>query len=639
MGKRHVIWLILGLLCYAAPAFATHIVGGEFELTHKRGDSYTLNLILYNDDINGNPGAIDPWADVFIWSKRGNMLMGTYRLYLKSQTPIKYNVPNCPSLPIKTSKVVYASDINLYGSMFNEASGYYVTYERCCRNNIIDNIVSPESTGQTFYMEFPAVVKEGSRFTNSSPVLLPPPSDYLPVGENIRIRTTSHDPDGDSLVHRLVDPLAGYSSPDAPIPNKAMPRPYEKVRWQSRYGTDKMILGDPSLSISREGVLELAPAEEGLFVFAIVVEEYRNKVKIGEVRREYQIVVYTPNNNAPDVRASLNEFEPVEELFYEFVLGQTASFVVRVTDEEKNRLILKAEGVGFNLQNMGMSFNAGAGKGQAEGTFSWKPNCNIKLTNGEANYTLRFIGEDLDICNANQADVLLVHLKVVEPVNQAPVITASLSGRPMPSPLVITYDSQKDELLSIDITGVDRDANDLLFLRLDSVSTPSSIPYIWQNASGKGTVSAPLGLQGVCGLLNGQSEALLTFYFSVKDDVCTSQSDTVSVKVLLKDKRQDFENVTYVNVFTPNGDRCNPWFEILNLPEDACQNSFEFIRIYNRWGKLLFESRDRNFRWYGEDQPAGTYYYLLKYTNFTYRSPLSLVLGDQASNQACSDNP
>ena len=64
------------------------------------------------------------------------------------------------------------------------------------------------------------------------------------------------------------------------------------------------------------------------------------------------------------------------------------------------------------------------------------------------------------------------------------------------------------------------------------------------------------------------------------------------------------------NVFTPNGDSDNEEFVIFNfgIPE------YE-IKIYNRWGDLMFESTNSNKHWDGQQNsiPAaeGTYYYTL----------------------------
>jgi gliding motility-associated-like protein len=57
------------------------------------------------------------------------------------------------------------------------------------------------------------------------------------------------------------------------------------------------------------------------------------------------------------------------------------------------------------------------------------------------------------------------------------------------------------------------------------------------------------------------------------------------------------------NAITPNGDGVNDTFEI------AEANSK--IKIWNRWGKLIFKSDNYKNDW-GKDVPAGTYYYFLE---------------------------
>ncbi|HEX8504985.1 MAG TPA: hypothetical protein VF630_06430, partial [Hymenobacter sp.] len=47
-------WLVL-----AGPARASHIVGGEMELVHNTGESYTLFLNLYFDAVNGSSSVLD----------------------------------------------------------------------------------------------------------------------------------------------------------------------------------------------------------------------------------------------------------------------------------------------------------------------------------------------------------------------------------------------------------------------------------------------------------------------------------------------------------------------------------------------------------------------------------------------------
>jgi len=73
------------------------------------------------------------------------------------------------------------------------------------------------------------------------------------------------------------------------------------------------------------------------------------------------------------------------------------------------------------------------------------------------------------------------------------------------------------------------------------------------------------------------------------------------------------------NAFTPNGDGLNDVFCIPEgYLEQLDEEGFE-VYIYNRWGELVFTSRDTHFRWDGTVNGRlflnYTYSYLIKYTN------------------------
>ena len=67
------------------------------------------------------------------------------------------------------------------------------------------------------------------------------------------------------------------------------------------------------------------------------------------------------------------------------------------------------------------------------------------------------------------------------------------------------------------------------------------------------------------------------------------------------------------NVFTPNGDNQNDLFTPLPNYRYVVDVA---IRIFDRWGLLMFETNDPQIRWNGtntkskEPCPSGTYYYI-----------------------------
>src|SRR6478736_4619418 len=210
-GMRKFVLVFLLLL--AIPAMASHIVGGEFELLHISGNNYRLNVILYFDLVNGQPSARDTRITASVYRKRDNMFMGNVILPLITETHVNYTQPACSINSLSTSKITYSSTLVLSPDIYTDPQGYYVAWERCCRNYSITNIYSEDVArnaarfaGQTFYLEFPAVVKNGQPFINSSPQLFPPLSDYACPFRPYYVDFAGIDVDGDSLAYSLITP-------------------------------------------------------------------------------------------------------------------------------------------------------------------------------------------------------------------------------------------------------------------------------------------------------------------------------------------------------------------------------------------------------------------------------------------------
>ena len=71
------------------------------------------------------------------------------------------------------------------------------------------------------------------------------------------------------------------------------------------------------------------------------------------------------------------------------------------------------------------------------------------------------------------------------------------------------------------------------------------------------------------------------------------------------------------NVFSPNGDNKNDAFS-LQATINQCFDEFFQINIYNRWGKLVYNSNDVLFEWNGTinndggELSEGVYYYTIQ---------------------------
>ncbi|MGB4603694.1 MAG: gliding motility-associated C-terminal domain-containing protein [Bacteroidales bacterium] len=100
------------------------------------------------------------------------------------------------------------------------------------------------------------------------------------------------------------------------------------------------------------------------------------------------------------------------------------------------------------------------------------------------------------------------------------------------------------------------------------------------------------------------------YMIQVKIIGCDTLTDSTKVTVEACD-------ITIPNVITPNGDGINDQFQIGNL--EYYPNSE--IKIYNRWGKKIYESENYQGDWDGDNHPEGTYFYILRlnYGNGTLR--------------------
>jgi hypothetical protein len=289
--------IILLLLLMVLPVRASHIVGGEFELIHVQGNTYRLNLIIYFDVLNGLPGAKDLVVNAAFFRKKNNTLVFTQQLSLSQESRVPYTQPSCSNGEVVTDRLIYTALVTLAPASFNDPEGYYVSWQRCCRNYSITNIFSenPQSgapgnqvAGQTFYLEFPPVVRDGKPFINSSPRLFPPLNDFACPRRPYYVDFAGVDDDGDSLVYSLATPL-NTRSPIALPP--ASPAPYPLVTWRNGFSETAMVGGTPDLRISPSGFLTVTPKTQGIYVFAVKVDEYRAGEKIGETRRDFQMLV------------------------------------------------------------------------------------------------------------------------------------------------------------------------------------------------------------------------------------------------------------------------------------------------------------------------------------------------------------
>ena len=406
-------------------ASATHIVGGELEFVHIRGDVYRVGMVKYFDAVNGNPDAIGTTAIIGIFSKRDNRQLLRLEIPRISDEPVPYTDPDCAIGTLLVRRIYYAQEITLNRNNFNEQEGYYMVWERCCRNNIISNIIAPQDAGLTMYLEFPALLdRSGRPFINSEPQIFPPLSDYVCINQPFFFDFSGSDPDGDELRYRLTVPINGNSTFNDPRP-EPLPAPYPTVEFIPGITVNNMVPGSVPLRIDQNGIISLTASQTGLYVFAIAVDEYRNGTKIGEVRRDYQLLVIDcPTATKPNVafKANAKPTRYVEGTTIILDQNDDKCGKLFVTDSDPNTVIqARVEPINFTNADGILLQNGGniSGLGSELGLNVCFPECPKNPNDPTEPYIMDFIVLD-NSCAVPLLDTVRVNVLIRNPPNDPP---------------------------------------------------------------------------------------------------------------------------------------------------------------------------------------------------------------------------
>ncbi len=420
---------------------ATHIVGAElyYECVDSVTNEYDITLKLYRDCLNGQ-APYDQNITLFVFNGATGTIFQTVNVVVPPVTPqiqptswdaCVATIPN-----ICVEEGIYRTTITLPPS----AGGYFLGWSRCCRNQAIDNLLTPLQEGISYLARVPA---SSEAACNNMPTFDQVPPIFLCANQPFNFDHSATDPDGDSLVYALVNPYTGTNfagqgtgNPQTggnpptvdPFTNLMGPPPYNSVAFAPGYSFLNPF-GSNNFNIDPQtGFISVTPNQVGIFVFAISVFEYRNGVLLSENRRDFQIHILTclPQGAPPVISHNLtgNNFNG-DTIFVN--AGQPFCYNVTVVDPAPND-VLNAYTVSAAFGN-GNFFPPKAtftwtGTNPIQGQVCWTPAC---AYNGQT--VPMIIGaKDIDDCT-NIADVFdTVWIKITVPPNQPPLITPNLAG-------------------------------------------------------------------------------------------------------------------------------------------------------------------------------------------------------------------
>lgn len=617
--KKIYLTLAIFLGCFVAQA--THIVGGEFQLKHLDSYNYLLILNLYFDDVNGNPQAEDQTITASVYSKSTNTFIGRVGLTKSEDQNVPYTNPDCSIGQLVTRKIIYGASIELSPNTFNDPAGYYVVWERCCRNNIITNIVDPGGTGNVFYMEFPAVVKNGAQFVNSSPDFSTLKGDYACVNEPFTFEFGASDADGDQLRYSFIKPLAGNTNRNTPsLTDLSYPAPYRDINWRNGVSATNAIAPGMSINAST-GQITVTPNQLGLFVFSVLCEEIRNGVVIGKVRRDFQILVIDcPTNQSPSVfvkeKDKVNFYSSNDTIFVD--LEKERCFDIFVLDPDfGQKLSMSVNAINFQL-NEGVFTNVTQTNSSPGDSLKFElcwPEC-LATDAAEIPFIFEVIASD-DGCVLPKRDTIRITLIARLPANDPPSLTTNLTD----NSTTVTV----EDIIDFSLSGVDTDNDSLCIEAVGRDFDLAAFGITFNPILGKGSISGSFSWTTSCAAVPDSVNSYLVDFIITEKLKCSNNKDTITVKLTIKDKVVILDEFIPANVFTPNNDGKNDFFKMPNLPNENCKYLFRQIDIYNRWGRRVFRSKDRNFEWDGGDGTPGIYYYHVDFKSITYKGTVTLL--------------
>ncbi|MFN6114997.1 MAG: gliding motility-associated C-terminal domain-containing protein [Flavobacteriales bacterium] len=592
--------LFLSLVCGA-----THIIGGEIYYDHLGGDQYQVTLTLYRD-CGGIP--FDESAVIGVFSG-----LGEFQFQESLPFPGGSLVPIALDSPCLTLPPDICVETASYTGVFTlpaRPDGYVLSYQRCCRTDEIVNLPNPGELGLTCTVEVPGIPFSN----NSSPRFNEVPPVALCLGAPLVFDHSATDPDGDQLSYSLCTPYNGGTSL-APQPVPPSAPPYTPLPWGTGYSSGYPIDSDPAIQIDPvTGVLTLTPTLIGNFVVAVCVQEVRDGVVLSTSRRDLMFSVV-----------------PCDAVVSAGIQPQ-AQF---------------CSGLGFQFGNSSFgaqiwSWDFGDPTTDADTSLLFAPSWTYSAPGV---YTVTVIAAPGEIC----ADTALVQFQAflaprptfVPPAPACGDTTVVLqaegeygpeatfnwvlgtSAEPSTatgSPVTVLYTAADPQTVTLIVNdnGCFGSASGTVVVSPEPEAFltvfPASpqlvgVPFTFTDASqsnGAAIVSrtwtvngAPVAVSGP-GLvaedwLPGTYTVTLTL---VTDAGCASTYSMVYVVLA--------GEIDIPNVFSPNGDGENETFDITNI--GYYDNE---LTIYNRWGTVVYNTRNYRNQWNGGDAPDGTYYYVL----------------------------
>ena len=361
--------------------FATHQRAAEITYRHVSGLTYEITLTSYTF----TPSPANAFRD-YLTISWGDGTVSDIRRVVVTYLP---------------DEITYNKYLGQH--TFPGPSTYTISCEDPNRNGGILNI--PNSINTPLFIVSELMISPFIGGYNNSPVLLIPPVDNGCVNQPFYHNPGAYDADGDSLSYKLV-PCRGAQG--QVIPGYTYP------------AASKSLTLDP---VTGDLVWD-SPMQQGEYNIAILIEEWRNGLKIGSVLRDMQIIVVACNNHPPVIDSV---FDTCIEA------GKVLRFPVIAYDPDSNNVTLTGTGGPLILANNPATLdpNPASGKGQTQALFRWNTVCDHVQ---KRPYQMFFKAKD-DASPVNLVSIKSINILVVGPAPK------DLTALPVGNTITLNWDN------------------------------------------------------------------------------------------------------------------------------------------------------------------------------------------------------
>lgn len=388
--KLHRIILLLALfLCTGLQSFASHLMGGSISYDYL-GYNASTNLYSYrvtakiyrycdSTGTGGTPAQLDQQMSTGIYPQNPFQPNANKSLYTTLTLPLISSAfivppstnPNCTvGNNVCVQEGIYQATINLPPSI----GGYHLIIDRCCRNyNIANlNVTTPPGSGAAYYAFIPPTATP-----NNSPTFATAPVPYICFGDTVSVLNSAFDADGDSLAYSFQVPYKGLSSSNNPNPNlpATYTWPIPNTTYVTGYGLSTPFGPGGYASIDgNTGLTNYYIPNQGFYVVAIEIQEFRNGVLIGVTRRDIQLIVIPCSPNTSPANTSGGGAGTTN---YSSDGGAQLCFQIEYTDADGDSLFLDVNGPIFDstVTNPAATVIITNAPGATNGQFCWNTPC------------------------------------------------------------------------------------------------------------------------------------------------------------------------------------------------------------------------------------------------------------------------